>query len=110
MAIEDDLNISASWASVFEWVRRMNRALAENSMMVAEAASNLAAWEKVDSVLGVGANAETEAPAELKALIIERQLARKNKDFKRSDEIRDELKSKGWVIEDSPKGQRLKKI
>ena len=109
-ALEDDLNISAAWASVFEWVRKVNRALAENSMLAAEAASHLAAWEKVDSVLGVGAVAETEAPAELKALFIERQLARKNKDFKHSDTIRDELKSKGWIIEDSPKGQKLKKI
>jgi cysteinyl-tRNA synthetase len=39
-----------------------------------------------------------------------RQAARKAKDFKRSDAIRDELKSKGWVIEDTPKGARLKKI
>jgi cysteinyl-tRNA synthetase len=109
-ALEDDLNISAAWGSVFEWVRKMNRALADNSLMVAEAASALAAWEKVDLVLGVGAAPESEAPAELTALIVERQLARKNKDFKRSDEIRDELKSKGWGIEDSPKGQRLKKL
>ena len=36
--------------------------------------------------------------------------ARKIKDFKRSDAIRDELKAKGWVIEDSPKGTKLKKI
>ena len=109
-ALEDDLNISATWASVFDWVRKVNRTLAENSMPAAEAASHLAAWEIVDSVLGVGSVVETEAPAELKALLIERQSARQNKDFKRSDAIRDELKSKGWIIEDLPKGQRLKKI
>ena len=39
-----------------------------------------------------------------------RQAARKAKDFKRSDEIRDELKAKGWVVEDSPKGPKLKKL
>ena len=109
-ALDNDLNISAAWAVVFEWVRKTNRSLAENSMMVAEAASALAAWEKVDSVLGVGMAAEGEAPAELTALIVERQIARQAKNFKRSDEIRDELKAKGWAIEDSPKGQRLKKI
>ena len=109
-ALEDDLNISATWAAVFEWVRKVNRTLAENLMPAAEAASHLAAWERVDSVLGVGSVVETETPAELKALLIERQSARQNKDFKRSDAIRDELKSKGWIIEDSPKGQRLKKI
>jgi len=40
----------------------------------------------------------------------ERQAVRKAKDFKRSDAIRDELKVKGWVIEDTPKGPRLKKL
>ena len=43
------------------------------------------------------------------ALLDERQAARKAKDFKRSDAIRDELKAKGWVIEDTPKGARLKR-
>jgi cysteinyl-tRNA synthetase len=109
-SLDDDLNISAAWGAVFEWVRKMNRNLAENSIMVAEAASALAAWEKIDSVLGIGLMVESEAPAELTALIIERQKARQAKDFKRADAIRDELKAKGWAIEDTPKGQKLKKL
>jgi len=110
IALENDLNISAAWGEIFKWVSKMNRSLADNAIMVAEAASALAAWERLDSVLGVGVISESEAPAELKALIIERQLARHAKNFKRADAIRDELKTKGWVIEDTPKGQRLKKI
>ena len=109
-ALDEDLNISAAWGAVFEWVRKTNRALADNTLGVAGAASALAAWEKINAVLGIGLAAEAEAPAELQALLAERQLARKNKDFKRSDEIRDQLKAQGWVIEDSPKGQRLKKL
>jgi cysteinyl-tRNA synthetase len=58
----------------------------------------------------VGAAPEAEVPAEVNALLEERQAARKAKDFKRSDAIRDELKAKGWVIEDTPKGARLKRI
>ena len=49
-------------------------------------------------------------PAELNALLEQRLAARKAKDFKRADAIRDELKAKGWVIEDSPKGTKLKKL
>ena len=70
----------------------------------------MAAWEKVDSVLGIGMAAAAEAPAEIIALLEARQAARKTKDFKRSDAIRDELKAKGWSIEDSPKGPKLKKL
>ncbi len=74
------------------------------------AASKLAAWEKIDSVLGIGTKSETEIPAEILTLLKPAAAARKAKDFKKSDAIRDELKAKGWTIEDTPKGQKLKKI
>jgi cysteinyl-tRNA synthetase len=67
-------------------------------------------WDQINSVLGIEALAGAEAPAEIVALLEARQAARKAKDFKRSDEIRDELKAKGWVVEDSPKGPKLKKL
>jgi cysteinyl-tRNA synthetase len=109
-ALDDDLNISAAWAAVFEWVRETNRRLAENSLGATDAASALAAWEKVDSVLGIGTKSGTDIPAEILALAEARTVAKKAKDFKRADAIRDELKAKGWVIEDTAKGPKLKKI
>ncbi|MDB6016850.1 MAG: cysS [Pedosphaera sp.] len=109
-ALDEDLNISAAWGAIFEWVGQMNVQLAANSLTPAQAAAALAAWRTVDAVLGVGAAPEAEVPAELAALLEQRQAARKAKDFKRSDAIRDELKAKGWVIEDTPKGPRFKKL
>ncbi len=109
-ALDDDLNISAAWGTVFEWVREINRRLAENSLSTAKATAALTAWDKIDSVLGIGAPDEIESPAGLAALLEARQAARKSKDFKRADAIRDELKAKGWVIEDTPKGPKLKKL
>jgi cysteinyl-tRNA synthetase len=108
-ALDDDLNISAAWAAVFEWVRETNRRLAENSLGATDAASALAAWEKVDSVLGIGTKSGAEIPAEILALAEARTTAKKAKDFKRADAIRDELKAKGWAIEDTAKGPKLKK-
>jgi cysteinyl-tRNA synthetase len=75
-----------------------------------EAANELAVWEKIDSVLGIGAKSEVEIPADINSLLEARQAARKAKDFKRADAIREELKSQGWLIEDTPKGPKLKKI
>ncbi len=109
-ALDDDLNISAAWGAVFEWVRETNRCLAENSLGAADAASALAAWDKVDSVLGIGTKSGAEIPSEILALAEARTTAKKAKDFKRADAIRDELKAKGWVIEDTAKGPKLKKI
>ena len=109
-ALDGDLNISGAWGAIFEWVRQTNRKLAENSMDAAAAAAALATWDRVDSVLGVGARTEVEAPPEITTLLEGRQAARKAKDFKRADAVRDELKAKGWTIEDTPKGARLKQI
>jgi len=97
-ALDDDLNVSAAWGAIFDWVRDMNKALAANTLSSEQAAAALAVWNKVDSVLGLGTPREDDAPPELQKLLEERQAARKAKDFKRSDAIRDELKSKGWVI------------
>ena len=109
-ALDEDLNISAAWGVVFKWVKATNKRMAENSLGADDAAAALAAWSKIDSVLGVGASLETETPAEIVALLEARQAARKAKDFKGSDALRDELKAKGWAIEDTPKGPKLKKI
>jgi cysteinyl-tRNA synthetase len=109
-AIEDDLNVSAAWGEVFKWVTDTNTRMAENSLTASAAAAALAAWNKVDAVLGIGSKGETEIPEEIFALAEARAAAKKARDFKKSDAIRDELKVRGWIIEDTPKGIKLKKI
>ncbi len=109
-ALDADLNISAAWAAIFDWVSDTNKRIAGKTLTPTDAAALLTTWDQLNAVLGIEAVAGAEAPAEIVALLEARQAARKAKDFKRSDEIRDELKAKGWVVEDSPKGPKLKKI
>jgi cysteinyl-tRNA synthetase len=109
-ALDNDLNISGAWGIIFDWVRETNKLAAAKTLSQSPAADALATWEKLDSVLGLGARPTSEAPPELLTLLEERQAARKAKNFARGDAIRDELKSKGWQIEDTPKGPRLKKL
>jgi cysteinyl-tRNA synthetase len=109
-AMDDDFNVSGAWGAIFEWVRQNNRRTAAGEMTASEAAAALAVWRQIATVLGMAQTETTEASADLLALLEERQAARKGKDFKRADAIRDELKSKGWTIEDTPKGPRLKLI
>ena len=109
-AMDEDFNISGAWGGVFDWVRENNRLLGLGEVSPARAAASLAAWEKIDSVLALGQMDESAAPAELLALLDERQTARKGRDFKQADAIRGELKARGWVIEDTPKGARLKRL
>jgi len=137
-ALDEDLNISRAWAVVFDWIRDLNRALAQGRLSPQEAIVAISTWKKLDEVLGLGfrpkaparlvddtayvrgiglagtgmpsVQGEENVPDEIIELLQMRMDARKVKDFKRSDEIRDQLKSKGWVIEDSPKGPKLKKL
>ncbi|HEV2392938.1 MAG TPA: cysteine--tRNA ligase [Verrucomicrobiae bacterium] len=109
-ALDNDLNVAGAWGVVFEWVRELNRRLAQNNVNSAEAAAALATWDRIDSVFGVEAPREGEVPPQITALLEERLAARKAKDFKRADAIREELKAKGWVIEDTPSGARAKKL
>ena len=51
-----------------------------------------------------------EVPADVLALLDERQAARKAKNYARADEIRDQLKALGYAIEDSRQGAKLKKL
>ncbi len=108
-ALDDDLNVSGAWAAVFDWVRDTNRALAAGTLTPPLAAARLAAWQQVDAVLGVGVGAETEVPAEIRALAAERQAARQARDFTRADRLRQELRERGWLVEDTPKGPKLKR-
>jgi cysteinyl-tRNA synthetase len=109
-ALDEDLNISSAWSTLFDWVSERNRQMVSHSIEPATAAAALAAWQKADSVFGVGTDTEVEMPAEVIALVEARQAARKSKDFKRADAIRDELKAKGWAIDDTPKGPRAKRL
>ena len=109
-SLDDDLNIAGAWGAIFDWVRETNKKLAENALDASNAAAALAAWEKLDSVLGVGSPPEVAVPPDIATLLEARQAARKAKDFKRANAIRDELKAKGWTIEDTPKGARVKRL
>jgi len=109
-SLDDDLNISGLWGKVFEWVRLLNTKIANGEKSAFWAARQLATWQKIDSVLGIGTKSEAEVPAEISSLAEGRMKAKWAKDFKRADAIRDELKAKGWVIDDTPKGIKLRKL
>lgn len=108
--LEDDLNISAALAALFDFIREVNRLMDEQTLAGAAAGAALALLDRLDSVLAVCTPDQDDAiPRDILALADARQTARKAKDFTRADQIRNELDAQGWVIEDTPKGPRVKK-
>ena len=109
-SLDDDFNVSAAWGAIFEWVRNINRLAASGKLLPGQAAAGLAAWQKIVLAMGLETGETAGAPQELLAVLEQRNAARKAKEFKRADVLRDQLKSAGWAIEDTPKGARLKRL
>ena len=104
LAMDDDLNTADALAAVFGLVRDINTAIAEGA-----GKDTLTAFaqifDELTGVLGLVYNRKTEAlDSEIEALIEKRTEARKNRDFKTADEIRDKLKEMGIILEDTPNG------
>ena len=103
-AMDDDFNTADALAAIFELVKFANTNVDENSSK--EFAGGL--YEelfKLSDVLGLKIEKKEEIlDKEIEDLIQERQAARKAKDFKRADEIRDELLKKGIILKDTREG------
>jgi cysteinyl-tRNA synthetase len=109
-AMDDDLNTSAALAAVHNMVREINTVLAGEELRADDRVAVQDAVAKFDSVLGIFGEEETAMlDAEIEALIEQRQEARQQRDFARSDEIRDLLAERGILLEDTKDGMRWRR-
>jgi cysteinyl-tRNA synthetase len=110
-ALDDDLNVSAALAAVFELVRDLNRRIEARSLSTDDAARAVAALRDLDRVLGVLPEPAVESlDADLRALLDDRDAARAARDWAASDRLRDELAQRGIAVEDTRDGQRWRRI
>jgi cysteinyl-tRNA synthetase len=110
-ALADDLNISAALAVLFDLIRELNVLCDEDKLgreEAQDALSLLAEWDQVLAVLPLQKK-EEDVPHDLLHLLELREKARREKNWKTSDEMRDAILARGYIIEDTPQGARLKK-
>ncbi|RZP29732.1 cysteine--tRNA ligase [bacterium] len=113
--MSDDLNTPGALGAVFELVRDVNAAVDSGALGVQDVLIIRKAFDKFDEVLGVIAlrRAEEEEPpvevAEIEQLIEERNIARRDRKFSLSDQIRKNLDDRGISLEDTPAGTRWKR-
>jgi len=105
-ALGHDLNINAVLGLLFTWIRTTHKEMDEGRFTMEQAHAYLHAWEKLDSILGLG-DATVTIPAEVQALLDQRAAVRKAKDFAKSDELRKAIEVLGWKVKDTAKGQEL---
>ncbi len=106
-ALDDDLNISAALGFLFESIRETNRAMDQNEMDAATANAWLDWWKRINTVLDLEAEFEIVVPPEVMQLAKERENARREKKWKRSDELRDQISVLGWEVRDTKDGPKL---
>ena len=108
-AMDDDFNTADAIAAVFELVKYINTTAGGDSSR--EYLESLLKWlVSLTDVLGIIVEREEEIlDADIEALIAERQAARKERNFARADQIRDELLAKGIILEDTREGVKWKR-
>ena len=105
-ALRDDLNISKALASVFDFVREVNKL---EKVQQADFDTVANTFDRMDSVLGVLEKKDTEIPAEIIEKAEKRKQAKANKDWAGADGLRDEITAAGFLVEDTPDGYRIKR-
>ena len=108
-AMDDDLNTADALGAIFEIVKEANVGLNESSSRAAVEKTLQTLLELTDVLGLLMKKAEEGLPAEIQALADERAQARKDKNWKRSDELRDALAAAGYTVKDTPQGQSITK-
>lgn len=108
--MDDDFNVQNGISVVYEMAKQLN-VYSEKEKVYTDTINNLInTYKKVVEIFGISFNEEKELLDDtIEKLIQERNEARKNKNFKRSDEIRDLLKEQGIILEDTAQGTRWKR-
>ena len=110
-AMDDDFNTADAIGYLFETVRIINTALKNSDTTKAFISAASEIYFELLGILGFEKEEEADSEAaEIEALIAERAQAKKNKDYAAADAIRNGLKERGIILEDTPQGVKWKRI
>ncbi len=106
-AMDDDLNTPAALATLFDFIRSMNRLIDKGQLDQSGIDRTLQALDEINRVLNIMViGAEEKEDEEIQQLIEERETARRAQDWSTADRIRSQLFEKGVIVRDSPAGPR----
>ena len=108
-AMDDDINVQNGIAVVYELAKYANVYIQQPTVVKGAVESLQTLLQDLVAVFGIKLAVATIADEEIEALIEKRNQARQAKDFALSDQIRDDLKAQGIILEDTPQGTRYRK-
>lgn len=108
-AMDDDFNVQNAMTSLYEFAKLMNVYAEKEQVSKKLAKAMLTKFEALTQIIGIKMPKQELLDEEIEKLIQERTEARANKDYARSDEIRDELKCQGIILEDTAQGTRWRR-
>ena len=107
-AMDDDLNTADAIGAIFELVKEGNLAITADTAHAA-IKSTLSTLKEMTDVLGILSRENDAIPDDIKALVEQRKQARAEKNWAESDRLRDEITARGFVLEDTPKGAKVRR-
>jgi len=107
-ALSDDLNTPKALGILFTYIKEINKKIDTDSISKEETGMGIHFIEKADKIFSFITNNEV-IPEDISLLVLKREKARERKDWTLSDKIREEMKKKGWIVEDSSDGTKCYK-
>ncbi len=108
-ALGNDLNTPKALGILFSYIKAINKKMDICSISENETAESIHFIENADKIFSL-LNGSERIPEKISVMILKREEARKNKDWQLSDQIREEIKKEGWVVEDASDGPKCYKV
>ena len=110
--LDDDFNTPKAFAVMFDFIKSANELLEKNEISKKDAAEIYKFFEEINSIFGILNFKKVNAtiPAKIKQIVKERELARNNQNWQKSDELRKEIEKQGFSVEDTKSGAVVKRI
>ncbi len=109
-AMDDDLNISASFSSIFKFIKQINKLISNGLLDRTGADSIIGVLKKIDIIFNIFDFEIQQLDPELIDLLQERTFAKNQKNWAHADQIRELLKEKGFLVKDTERGPQLRLI
>jgi len=108
--LDDDFNTPQAFAVLFDFIKKANSFLDKDLISKKQASEIYKFFQEINKIFGIinFKKADTVIPSEVKKLVKAREQYRNNKNWQKSDELRKEIESKGYLIEDTDQGTVVK--